>query len=91
MDGADKVLVLGGMMELGSESLKEHQALVDLILKYDWKEVVLVGGDFNKVSHPYLYFERSAQAREWFKDQHYDHTAILIKGSRSTQMEKVLE
>jgi len=91
MDGADKVLILGGMMELGSESLKEHQALVDLITKYKWKNVILVGGDFNKINHPYLYFENSTHAKEWFKDQHYDHSSILIKGSRSTQMEKVLE
>lgn len=91
MDGAEKILMLGGMMELGSESLSEHQALVELITKYQWKNVVLVGGDFNKVSHPYLYFEKSEQAKEWFKNQNYNHTAILIKGSRSTQMEKVLE
>ncbi len=91
MDGSDKVLILGGMMELGSESLKEHQSLVDLITKYEWKNVVLVGGDFNKVTHSYLYFENSKQAKEWFKDQHYNHSSILIKGSRSTQMEKVLE
>jgi UDP-N-acetylmuramoyl-tripeptide--D-alanyl-D-alanine ligase len=91
MDGAEKVLILGGMMELGSESLKEHQALVDLITKHKWENVVLVGGDFSKVNHNYLYFENSTQAREWFKDQHYNHSSILIKGSRSTQMEKVLE
>jgi UDP-N-acetylmuramoyl-tripeptide--D-alanyl-D-alanine ligase len=91
MDGADKVLMLGGMMELGSESLKEHQDLVNLITKHTWRKVVLVGGDFNKVNHPYLYFEKSAQAMEWFKNQNYNQTAILIKGSRSTQMEKVLE
>ncbi|MBK9483998.1 MAG: UDP-N-acetylmuramoyl-tripeptide--D-alanyl-D-alanine ligase [Chitinophagaceae bacterium] len=91
MNGADKILILGGMMELGSESLKEHQALVDLIAIYSWKDVVLVGGDFNKVTHSYLYFENSMLAKEWFTNQHYNHSAILIKGSRSTQMEKVLE
>ncbi|MBK8522432.1 MAG: UDP-N-acetylmuramoyl-tripeptide--D-alanyl-D-alanine ligase [Chitinophagaceae bacterium] len=91
MEGAEKVLILGGMMELGPESQKEHQALVDLIGKYTWKDVVLVGGDFNKVDHAYLYFENAAQAKDWFKGQHYKHAAILVKGSRSTQMEKVLE
>jgi UDP-N-acetylmuramoyl-tripeptide--D-alanyl-D-alanine ligase len=91
MEGADKVLMLGGMMELGSESLKEHQALIDLITKYKWNNVVLVGGDFSKVNHSFLYFENSTLAKEWFKNQHYNHSAILIKGSRSTQMEKVLE
>jgi UDP-N-acetylmuramoyl-tripeptide--D-alanyl-D-alanine ligase len=91
MEGSDKVLILGGMMELGSESLTEHQALVDLIARYTWKEVVLVGGDFSKINHHFLFFENAMLAKEWFKDQHYNHSAILIKGSRSTQMEKVLE
>ena len=91
MDGSNKVLMLGGMMELGYESIKEHQALVDLIAKYTWKDVILVGGDFSKIDHCFLYFENSTQAKEWFKNQHYNHSAILIKGSRSTQMEKVLD
>jgi UDP-N-acetylmuramoyl-tripeptide--D-alanyl-D-alanine ligase len=91
MDGPDKILILGGMMELGLESLNEHQALIDLITKYTWKDVVLVGGDFSKITHNYLYFDNSAQAKEWFIKQHYNHSSILIKGSRSTQMEKVLE
>ena len=91
MEGSAKVLMLGGMMELGSESITEHQALIDLISKYTWKDVVLVGGDFSKINHRFLYFENSTLAKEWFKNQHYKHSAILIKGSRSTQMEKVLE
>jgi UDP-N-acetylmuramoyl-tripeptide--D-alanyl-D-alanine ligase len=91
MDGAEKVLILGGMMELGSESAHEHQSLIDLINKYNWKNVVLVGGDFNKTKHTYLNFENSVQAKEWFKNQNFKQTNILIKGSRSTQMEKVLE
>lgn len=91
MNGNNKLLILGGMMELGKESIKEHQSLVDLINTYDWKTVVLVGGDFNKVNHSYLNFENSEKAKEWFKAQHFQDTHILIKGSRSMQMEKVLE
>ena len=91
MDGKDKVLLLGGMMELGLESIHEHQQLIELIKKYSWKKVVLVGGDFSKVDHPFISFNNSVQAREWYLQQRYSNTAILIKGSRSTQMEKVLE
>ena len=91
MKGADKILMLGGMMELGTESLYEHQVLIDLIDKYNWKNVVLVGGDFNKTNHTYLNFENSEQAKDWFRNQNFNLTNILIKGSRSTQMEKVLE
>jgi UDP-N-acetylmuramoyl-tripeptide--D-alanyl-D-alanine ligase len=91
MEGVDKVLILGGMMELGQESLDEHQHLIDLINKYKWKDVVLVGGDFNKVSHSFCFFDTSLLAAAWYKKQNLKHSNILIKGSRSTAMEKVLE
>jgi len=87
----DKILMLGSMAELGAESLEEHQQLVALIGQHQWKKVVLTGGDFLKIQHPYLGFENAAQAKEWFKQQQFKNTAILIKGSRSMQMEKVLE
>ncbi len=88
----NKVLLLGGMMELGNDSVKEHQAIVDMIRPFSWKAVALVGGDFAKITyHPYLYFENSQQAQEWYQQQSFKNCHILIKGSRSIQMEKVLE
>ena len=88
--GSDKVLMLGGMMELGPESLQEHQQIIDLIKKYNWKAVVLVGGDFRKLDHPFISMENAAAAKEWLSAQQFQHTSFLIKGSRSMQMEKVL-
>jgi UDP-N-acetylmuramoyl-tripeptide--D-alanyl-D-alanine ligase len=91
MEGSEKVLLLGGMMELGNESLQEHQAILNVIDNYKWKAVVLVGGDYHKIKHSYLNFENSLQAKEWFTRQEFNNTQLLIKGSRSMQMEKVLE
>ncbi|CAN5533788.1 UDP-N-acetylmuramoyl-tripeptide--D-alanyl-D-alanine ligase [soil metagenome] len=91
MDGDDKVLLLGGMMELGETSLQEHAAIVDLIIQYKWKSVVLVGGDFEKLKNDFIYFNKSLEAKKWFKDQHFTNTRILVKGSRSMQMEKIVE
>lgn len=87
----DKVLLLGAMAELGVDSLEEHKAIVDLIQKYTWKAVALVGGDFRKIDHPYLSFDNAAQAKEWYKKQRFQSTIQLIKGSRAAQMERVLE
>ena len=91
MEGTNKVLLLGNMMELGQESLYEHQLLIELIKQYPWEKVVLVGDDFKKVNHSFINFDDSSQARDWFQQQHFSHANILIKGSRSTKMEKVLE
>jgi UDP-N-acetylmuramoyl-tripeptide--D-alanyl-D-alanine ligase len=91
MDGNEKILLLGGMMELGEESLQEHQAIINVINNFNWKSVVLVGGDYKKLQHSYTNFENSLQAKEWLTQQHFNNVQMLIKGSRSMQMEKVLE
>lgn len=86
-----KVLMLGGMMELGEESVQEHQNTIELIKKYTWAKVVLVGGDFAKIEHPFLYFNNSVEAAEWCLERNFHDTCFLIKGSRSIQMEKIAE
>jgi len=85
-----KVLILGAMAELGEESLEEHRQIVDLIGKYPWRQVVLVGGDFLRTPHPYLNFKNSREAGDWLRQAGLTDTWLLIKGSRSTKMEEVL-
>lgn len=87
----NKIMMLGAMAELGVESLHEHEEVIELINNYSWKQVILVGGDFLKLSHPFLSFENSLKAKEWFDQQHFQNSYILVKGSRSMQMEKVVE
>jgi UDP-N-acetylmuramoyl-tripeptide--D-alanyl-D-alanine ligase len=85
-----KVLILGAMAELGPESLAEHQAIIDLIGQYPWQQVVLVGGDFRHLSHPYLSFANSKEAGRWLAGVGLKDSYLLIKGSRSMKMEEVL-
>ena len=87
----NKVLMLGAMAELGEDSLQEHQSIIDLVKKYTWNDVVLVGGDFMKIDHPFLEFETAAQAKNWFVKQDFQETCFLIKGSRSIEMETIVE
>ncbi len=91
LDSGNKVLMLGGMMELGAESIAEHANIVELIAKSKFEQVVLVGGDFKDISQNYNFFNNATEAREWFKQQHFENKYILVKGSRTIQMEKVLE
>jgi UDP-N-acetylmuramoyl-tripeptide--D-alanyl-D-alanine ligase len=91
MDGDNKVVLIGGMKELGEESAEEHRKIVDLLKEYAWKHVVLVGEEFKAHHDVYLYFDRSEDAGHWFGNQGFENSLILIKGSRGTMMEKVLE
>jgi UDP-N-acetylmuramoyl-tripeptide--D-alanyl-D-alanine ligase len=91
MKGDKKILLLGSMKELGTESKNEHAAIISLIDSHKWSFVVLVGNEFKEIKHQYVSFENSDQARDWFKKEAIINAQILIKGSRSMQMEKVLE
>ena len=91
MEGEHKILFLGGMMELGVESEAEHKNLIELIQKYDWKNVVLVGNQFQHIHQYFLYFPEVLSAKEWYKTSAISDAQILIKGSRSMQMEKILD
>ncbi|MDB5199753.1 MAG: UDP-N-acetylmuramoyl-tripeptide--D-alanyl-D-alanine ligase [Chitinophagaceae bacterium] len=91
MQGQNKILLIGSMMELGEESEKEHNDLIKLIDRFQWSNVILVGDNFKNIKHSYLHFDDSAKAKTWLTDQHLQHSHLLIKGSRSMQMEKVLE
>jgi UDP-N-acetylmuramoyl-tripeptide--D-alanyl-D-alanine ligase len=91
MPGNRKVLMLGGMMELGADSLTEHENLVNLVLQYQWYKVVLVGSDYHNLPDHFIHFLNTNEAKAWYKQQELMNAQILIKGSRSMQMEKVLE
>jgi UDP-N-acetylmuramoyl-tripeptide--D-alanyl-D-alanine ligase len=86
-----KILMLGGMMELGNESEEEHSNIITLLNKYRWDTVILVGGDFGKVEHSFTYFNTSAEAALWAKQQNFSNSYFMIKGSRSIKMEKIAE
>jgi UDP-N-acetylmuramoyl-tripeptide--D-alanyl-D-alanine ligase len=87
----NKVLMLGGMMELGEESIAEHVGIVTLIKQHSWLNVVLVGGDFGKIEHSFVYFNNALEAKIWFIKQAFSNAYLLIKGSRSMAMETILQ
>ncbi|MDP1973638.1 UDP-N-acetylmuramoyl-tripeptide--D-alanyl-D-alanine ligase [Sediminibacterium sp.] len=99
LNAGRKIVMLGGMMELGEDSIAEHQALVKQLVELGFKEVVLVGGDFvhtkdlfpNKETAYYTYLPTASDASEWLKELNPQHAYILVKGSRSMKMEQVLQ
>ncbi len=86
----NKILIIGGMKELGRESPAEHEKLIELISKYSWKSIALVGREFQPFENRHQWFATSDEARDWFKNQAFENSTILIKGSRGIALEKLL-
>lgn len=91
LEGENKYLFLGGMMELGNESIQEHQQLIEQLKNLKLNNCFLVGGDFAAVKHPYHFFENVTAAADWLKANLPSNAQLLIKGSRSIKMEKLLD
>ena len=90
-ESENKYLFLGAMMELGEFSLDEHATIIDQLIASGLTNTVLVGGDFGEINHPFLYFENAENAAIWARENCPENSMILIKGSRSTKMEKIMQ
>jgi UDP-N-acetylmuramoyl-tripeptide--D-alanyl-D-alanine ligase len=90
-DLPNKILWIGGMKEMGSEELNEHRELVSLISNYKWTGVILVGKEFKDVHGNHTWFETSAEAAAYVKDHQPENSSILLKGSRGSKMEVLMD
>ncbi len=90
MGGDKKIVILGGMMELGDESIAEHNDVIMLLQKYKWHKVAVAGKDYQNLPENILHFNTSVELADWFKENHFEKATILIKGSRGMAMEKVI-
>jgi UDP-N-acetylmuramoyl-tripeptide--D-alanyl-D-alanine ligase len=86
----NKMVCLGGMRELGIDTLMEHQMLIDQLKQTNWKQVILVGSEFKPCNHDYLYFDTVIEAKAWLQAQQLKGYTLLIKGSRGIQMEQLI-
>ena len=90
-DLPNKMLWIGGMKEMGDEERNEHLELVALISKYNWQGVILVGKEFKDINNGYSWFENSAAAADHIKAHRPANSSILIKGSRGSKMEVMMD
>lgn len=87
-----KILVIGDMLELGKDEIEWHETIIELIKTFDWAYVALIGKLFEAADKDNLFehfsgidafLETYAPKRDVFED-----STILIKASRSMQLEK---
>ncbi len=93
LDDANKVMVLGDMFELGTESFQEHKAIINLLV--DSKEVAFyfVGKEFchhRMKRNNFHFFENFDAFSEYLDGVKIENASILIKGSRGMTLERTL-
>ena len=83
--------ILGAMRELGEYSHLEHQNIVNMLAERKADTVLLVGEEYLQTTSPYPVFENVEQLHKYLEDNPIKGKHILLKGSRSTRMEKLLD
>jgi len=93
MPGGNKVVCLGDMAELGDESDREHERIVQILRSSHYQTLFLVGANFGKHIDGLncMHFNSSSDAAAWLKEHVIINSTVLIKGSRSSKMELLLE
>lgn len=86
-------IALGEMLELGDAAIEEHDSIAKLASENGATEVMLVGEQFKEAAKRLNlhYFANSKDAMHWLKNENIRNGSLLIKGSRGTQMERLLE
>ncbi|WP_336690402.1 MULTISPECIES: UDP-N-acetylmuramoyl-tripeptide--D-alanyl-D-alanine ligase [unclassified Chryseobacterium] len=86
-----KTIIIGDMLELGDESEKEHQNILNLAQELGFDQIITVGKNFKKVNSSETAFESTAELTEYLKLNKILSENILLKGSRGIALEKSID
>ena len=83
--------ILGAMRELGDYTHLEHQNIVNALAERKAGTVLLVGDEWRDTTAPYPVFSTVEDLRDHLIANPLKQCNILLKGSHSTQLEKLLD
>ena len=86
-----KTVIIGDMLELGEESVTEHQKIWELAQSLNLDEIIIVGSIFKQVNPSEKSFKNTDELIEYLKQNPIKNKNILLKGSRGIALEKVIE
>ena len=86
-----KIAVLGQMNELGKHTETEHKQLVDWIKTSSIDDCYWVGSAFASFVPTERYFSTVDQAMDYFSKTPLGQASLLVKGSRSFTLEKLVD
>ena len=90
--GENSLLILGDMRELGTASEEEHHNILGLMKELGFKDAMLVGQNFCAYNEnpDWKTFEKVGDLCEYLESHPVSGKTILVKGSNSIQLGKVL-
>lgn len=88
-----KVAIIGSMLELGPYSGTEHNAIAGLLKSVSIDTVLLVGDEFSQPAQTFghSWFKDVAELNKWLQQHPLKDATILVKGSRSIGLERILD
>lgn len=89
----NKILILGDMLETGSEEKNEHQKILSLIKENNTYKVFLVGKIFQYVcsDNKFIAFADIDCLYSFIAKNPIRNSSVLVKGSRGNKLEKIIE
>lgn len=91
-DASNKVVVLGGMKELGHEEERQHKLVLDRLAAMRLDKVILIGPEFMRFKQLYSMFEFFATNQDSIPAlKQLEHKYILVKGSNSNRLTDLIE
>ena len=91
MQAGHKMLILGDMRELGTDSLALHQEIVDHLEACGFEDVVLVGSEFAATRHHYPTYPDAPALIAELRTHRPTGKTILIKGSNGIRLNTVAD
>lgn len=88
----NKLPILGDMLELGSNSVAEHQSIINTLMHNEFEQAYLVGDIFSQVEDSrYKHFKNCDELVTYLHAHPLSDTYVLLKGSRGMKLEKALD
>lgn len=94
MPGEHKVMILGEMLELGKESAKAHEELLQLATSGNFDKIFLIGNNFEHCDDKrnfIAWFPNTETLLTELKQHPLTDSFVFIKGSRGNRLERIVE
>lgn len=91
MEYANKLVILGDMLELGTLSEEAHKKVINQVKNYGY-EAIFVGENYTNLASEFsnfMFFKTTEEAESFLSLAHPKNNLVLLKGSRSIGLERL--